>query len=354
MDLVSGKVLWAHNERERLPPASLTKILTAITIIQKGNLNDIVIVGEKPTHVEASSLGLRKGERISLRDLLAGILLRSANDACVAAAEHIAGSEKQFVDIMNQLAYEIGAKDSHFANSNGLPHPSHYSTAYDLALITRYAMQDPLFRKLVATRTLTIERSINQKDKLLVNKNKLLDFYPYATGVKTGYTREAGKCLVASAKKGNWELIAVLLSDPNVWDDAVSLLEYGFNNFRPYFVARKGIPVKFVKVEGNPPYLALLAEKDIVFVFPSHEAHTISTKEKLFKKSAPIKENEKVGILEIFVDGKHEGTVDILAGNSVHPTYAKLFFSYFLRFCILCVFLLLIERIRDEFKTNRK
>jgi D-alanyl-D-alanine carboxypeptidase (penicillin-binding protein 5/6) len=182
-------------------------------------------------------MGLRAGQRLSVRDLLAALLIRSANDAAVALAEHVGGSVAGFADLMNAKAQALGMRDSHFRNPHGLDAPEHYSTAYDLALLARYALQSPTFAELVRTRQLTItltspvtrrKRRPLVSQRLVRSHNRLLSAFEGADGVKTGFTNDAGRCLVASAQRGDRRLIAVLLNDPRRWDDAASLLQYGF------------------------------------------------------------------------------------------------------------------------------
>ncbi|MBI3779723.1 MAG: D-alanyl-D-alanine carboxypeptidase [candidate division NC10 bacterium] len=234
MDGDTGAILFARNHRERRPPASTTKIMTALLILEEGRLDDKVVITERATGVGGTGLGLKRGQRIRLRDLLWAILLRSANDAALAAAEHVGGTEERFVARMNSKAISLGMEGTHFTNPHGLDHPEHYSTAYDLALLARQAQRNPTFARMVQTREVRLEIETGRngrgvKRRLLRTHNRLLGQFFGADGVKTGYTERAGRCLVASATRGEHQLIAVLLNDSYRWTEAAVLLEYGFD-----------------------------------------------------------------------------------------------------------------------------
>ncbi|HSB67790.1 MAG TPA: D-alanyl-D-alanine carboxypeptidase family protein [Candidatus Methylomirabilis sp.] len=237
MDANTGEVLYARNPDEPLPPASVTKILTALVVLERGRLADTVVVSQEAARVGGYQLGLRRGQQISLGDLLGAILIRSANDAAVAAAEHVGDGLAGFVDLMNAKAEALGMQHSHFANPHGLDEPGHFTTARDMAVLTRVALENPHFAGLVRTRELTVtiwnpgrRGPMIARARLIQGHNKLLGRLDGADGVKTGYTGAAGRCLVASASRGNRRMIAVLLNDPNRWADAASLLEYGFES----------------------------------------------------------------------------------------------------------------------------
>jgi D-alanyl-D-alanine carboxypeptidase len=236
VDHETGEILYAHAARERRSPASLTKVMTAIVVLEKTQLTDQVVVGPTARDAGGSTLGLRPGQRASVRDLLAALLIKSANDAAVALAEHVGGSVAGFAALMNAKAQALGMRDSHFQNPHGLDAPDHYASAYDLALLTRYALQSPVFAQLVRARQEAIRLMGPGKrrgrpevaTRIIRSHNRLLGGFDGADGVKTGFTSEAGRCLVASAQRDGKRLIAVLLNDPRRWDDAASLLQYGF------------------------------------------------------------------------------------------------------------------------------
>ncbi|MDX9871366.1 MAG: D-alanyl-D-alanine carboxypeptidase family protein [Clostridia bacterium] len=228
IDAVTGLVVYGKNPETVLPPASTTKIMSALLAIEYADLDRRVTVSANAAQTGESSLNLKKGETITVRNLLYGALLKSGNDACVAMAEAVAPSEEEFVNLMNLKALAIGAAHTRFLNTNGLPQSGHAATAYDLALIARYALHNDIFAEIVGTREYAIRWDDGKRVSYLKNTNKLLWNYMYATGVKTGTTDLAGQCLVASAHKEQRDLIAVVLNSPNRFGEAQKLLEYGF------------------------------------------------------------------------------------------------------------------------------
>ena len=231
MDAETGQVLYAKNAHKPLPPASLTKIMTAIVVLERCDLDAVVKASKRAVNTQASSMHLRVGEEVKVRDLLYALMLRSANDAAVALAEHAAGSVEAFAQLMNEKAKSLGAKHTRFVNPHGLHDPRHVSTAYDLALITRYAMENETFRTIVKTPYYIVSRSLNQDDLRMVNKAKFLQEYPDAEGVKTGYTNQAGYCFAGSAYRDGRRLITVVLNSPQRVVDTIALMEHGFNDW---------------------------------------------------------------------------------------------------------------------------
>lgn len=227
IDEKSGKVLYAKNANWIMAPASTTKIMTAIISIEKGDLNQTVKVSKSAAAKEGSSMRLRKNESLTVKDLLYGLLLASGNDAATVIAQYIGGSEANFARLMTKKASKLGMKNSQFKNPSGLPAIGHYTTAFDLALLAKYALQNPVFTQIVHTKRKSL--TIEGKKVDLVNHNKLLWRYPYTTGVKTGYTVNAGRCLVASAKRQNTTLIAVVLKSSTIYTDCQKLFDYGFH-----------------------------------------------------------------------------------------------------------------------------
>ena len=228
MELSTGRVLFDKRAHERQSVASLTKVMTAIIAIESDQFSEQVTTSRRAIYTTGSSIYLEQGEKMTLEDLTYGLMLRSGNDAAVAIAEHIGGSVEGFVHLMNEKAQWIGMTNTNFANPHGLEDEDHYSSAYDLALLMRYAMNNETFRKISATKSY---RS-NNRSYYWFNKNKLLtQFYEYCTGGKTGFTKKAGRTLVTTAKHNNMELVAVTLNAPNDWQDHIHLYDWGFNNF---------------------------------------------------------------------------------------------------------------------------
>lgn len=233
MDAETKAILYEKQPNKRMFPASTTKIMTFMLAQQLGSPNSIVSVSSKAAGCEGSSLDLAKGDQLSLRDLLYGLMLVSGNDAAEAVAEHISGSIPRFVHQMNEKAAMLGARSTHFVNPHGLPDNRHYTTAYDLALLTAHALQNPEFTQISGTKSIAI-RFLDGKTRRLTNTNRLLGTYPGVNGGKTGYTKAAGDCLVATAQREGVRLIVVVLNDDERWSDARNLLDFGF--------AQKGIP----------------------------------------------------------------------------------------------------------------
>jgi D-alanyl-D-alanine carboxypeptidase (penicillin-binding protein 5/6) len=273
IDPRTKKVLWEKNAHLRRPMASLTKVMTTLLILESGRLDDTVIASKNANATQYSSMYLAVGEKVKLRDLLWAILLRSANDACVAAAEHLGGSVPAFVAKMNQRAQQLGLKDTHFVTPNGLHEPGHYSTAYDLAQITMEDMKYPLFNEMVKTKRHVIERSIRKQNAVMVSRSRILWRWPVADGVKTGYTKQAGHCFIGSATENGWRLLSVVMNSPKVGYDTQAVLEYGFKKFHSVKLAEKGQPLVSQKIPGSrDPKDAFGPGSDVYAVLPRKQA----------------------------------------------------------------------------------
>lgn len=240
MDQASGRILFEHNSREKLPIASITKVMTAILAIESGLMERTVTVSAAAASSEGSSVYLKQGEKMKLKDLVYGMMLRSGNDASAAIAEAIGGSMSGFAMLMNEKAHLIGMSDTHFTNASGLDHPDHYSTAYDMALLTRYAMNNRQFKTVFATKKYRAPATNKDEARLWLNKNKLLTQYERTTGGKTGYTRIAGRTLISTAGASGAETIVVTLNDGDDWRDHRRLHDWAFANYDWIEVVRKG------------------------------------------------------------------------------------------------------------------
>ena len=231
MEASSQRVPAQKNSSAQLPMASTTKIMTAITAIESGvDLDKVFEISPKAVGVSGTSLYLRAGEKFTLRDLLYGLMLISGNDASVAIGEYVGGSVEKFVEMMNKKAQEIGATNSHFDNTHGLDSKNHYTTAYDLALITSYAMQNPTFKEIVSTKNIKITNS-DGKNRYLKNKNKLLSSLEGCNGVKTGFTDDAGRCLVTSCERDGMDVVCVVLNCGPMFEESAALLDKAFKEY---------------------------------------------------------------------------------------------------------------------------
>ncbi|MFC7371195.1 serine hydrolase [Fictibacillus iocasae] len=268
MEQESGRVLFGRDEHSPMRIASITKIMTAIIAVESGKLEQRVKISNSAAGTEGSSLYLKPGETVLLKDLVYGLMLRSGNDSAVAIAEYVGGSLDGFVYMMNEKAREIGMKDTLFQNPHGLDdHEDHYSSAFDMALLTRYAMENDRFKEISATEVYRSPQEGEKWDRVWRNKNKMLKYYKYSTGGKTGYTKRAKRTLVSTAEKNGMELIAVTLNDPNDWDDHERMFEWGFHQFDLVPIVKKG-PVSGVqkayknKVEANRTFYYPLKESE--------------------------------------------------------------------------------------------
>ncbi|MGD6815703.1 serine hydrolase [Metabacillus sp. 113a] len=300
----TGRVLLSKNEHEKLRIASITKIMTAILAIESGQLDEEVTVSSRAVYTEGSSVYLQPGEKIKLRELVYGLMLRSGNDAAVAIAEHVGGSLEGFVYKMNQKAEEIGMSHSEFANPHGLDdHENHYSTAYDMALLMKYAMKRPEFAEISGTEVHKSPNPSEKWDRVWKNKNKLLtSLYEYCTGGKTGYTKRAKRTLVTTASKDGLNLIAVTINAGDDWNDHISMYEHGFNEYDLYKIKGKGV----IKSLDHPYYEnKAFIQRDVFYPLTEEEKKSLRTEVNLLKPDKSWKDPEKapslVGRMKVMV-----------------------------------------------------
>lgn len=232
----SGDIIYEKNAYEKAPMASTTKIMTALVAIENADLDKKILIDERFVNIEGSSIYLRVGEILTVREMLYALMLESANDVATALAYTVGGSIEGFAEMMNKKAREIGAYSTSFKNPHGLDDDEHYTTAYDLAKIAAYAMENPVFREIVSTKSITILKNTDYP-RLLVNHNKLLRGYSGAIGIKTGFTKKCGRCLVSCAEVDGVRLVAVTLDAPSDWNDHRELLDYGFTQYENIVLA---------------------------------------------------------------------------------------------------------------------
>lgn len=312
MDANTGQVLFARKAHQPRPIASTTKIMTALVAIECGKLYRLTTVSPHAAGVEGSSIYLTAGEKLTLEELIYGALMHSGNDACVAIAENVAGREEVFVNFMNYKAHRLGARNTNFCNTNGLPHDRHLSSAYDLALITRYALKNPVFSRIVATKTHSIAGAKGKR--ILSNTNKMLWSYQGADGVKTGTTHAAGKCLVSSATRDGRRLIAVVLHSDDRWGESIRLLNYGFEEYANRVVAGKGEAFAAITIEnGVKRSLPVTVDRDVVVTVPVNQGDKIEQNVLLEREvAAPIVPGQEVGKLEVLVEGERVAAAKLI------------------------------------------
>lgn len=300
MDAVTGRILIEKNSQMRLPMASTTKIMTAIVALEKGDLSSKVTVSRMAASIGGSSFHLIVGETMSLENLLYGLLLPSGNDAAIAIAEHIGGDVETFVEMMNQKAREIGAENTSFKNPHGLDEPGHYTTARDLALITRYALNIPKFKEIVSTKDIVINEG--KYPRHIYNTNRLLRISDNIDGVKTGYTGKAGKCLVATAQKNGFRLISIVLGAQDHFSTSLRLINYGFDNYELKKLASKDSVYAAVPVKGGIVKKAVaVAGEDVTLPLSEKEKVRINISVPPFIQ-APVYKNQVLGEIQIYVD----------------------------------------------------
>ncbi|HEY8418400.1 MAG TPA: D-alanyl-D-alanine carboxypeptidase family protein [Limnochordales bacterium] len=310
----TGTVLFAHNEHERRPMASTTKIMTALVTLENARLDELATVSSQAVRVPGSDAGLRAGQTLTVLELLHGLLLPSGNDAANVLAEHVAGSQEAFVRLMNERAAELGASRTRFANAHGLDAPDHYSTAYDLALVARTAMLFPTFSQIVRTPVFQ-PHSISRTWR---NTNQLLWAFEGIEGVKTGTTSGAGYCLVAAASRSGMRLIAVVLASPDRYGDAVRLLEYGFDRFHMLTLASHGSVLARVRVPGGLAPLEAVVDGDFRVVARDADINRLQVQVVLEDVRPPIAAGQVVGRLEVAgADGRRLQLVPLVAKDDV-------------------------------------
>lgn len=313
---VTGEVIFSKDMDTQHAMASTTKIMTAIIAIESCDMEEEVTVSHNAAYQEGSAAYVREGNIIKMRDLLYGLMLNSGNDAAVAIAEHISGSSEAFAELMNKKAELLGLTNTHFMNPNGLDDPEHYTTAHELAIIAAYAMKNQDFREIVGTSTYHFQPLNTDETLYCSNHNKMLKSYEGSTGIKTGYTKATGRCLVSSAKRDGMEFIAVTLGDPNDWDDHREMLDYAFSKYYPKQVVREGMTVKIAEINGKKH--SMIAKEDFTVPLQEYGKTEIEVVTHMAKNlTAPINADEKVGYLDILCDGNSVGRVDVVSRDEI-------------------------------------
>lgn len=298
MDAATGRVLWEQRANEQSLIASTTKIMTGLLIAEQCDLASEVLVNDDAVGVEGSSIYLKKGEILTVEELLYGMMLHSGNDAAAALAIYCSGSLESFAELMNRKAEELGLSQTSFANPHGLDSKENYSTARDLAKLTCFAMENPVFAQVVSAKTCSVG------ERTFTNHNKLLWRYDGAIGVKTGYTKAAGRILVSCAERSGRRLIAVTISAPNDWNDHISLLNHGFSSYEhKLLLASHKVPTQIPVLCGVQDYVPVVLHEDLYYPLCEGEAVTFRYDLPVFV-FAPVKNGEQAGYVTLLVDGK--------------------------------------------------
>ena len=314
LDARTGRVLYEKNADKQSLIASTTKIMTALVVCEQCNVLDRMRIPKEAVGIEGSSMYLQEGEVLTIQELLYGLMLRSGNDAAVALAIYCGGTVEGFAELMNDKARALGMKNSHFVNPNGLDAPGHYSTARDLGILAAYAMENPIFARTVSTKT------VNIGSRSLRNHNKLLWQVEGADGVKTGYTKAAGRILVSSAMRQGRRLIAVTIHDPNDWADHAAMLNEGFSRYRVKEIVRAGDCLGTVQIAGGQAgAVHLLADGDFSYSLADDEDVTIVLPQPGFVY-APVASGQAAGFAHFMVAGQSVGKVPLIYGETIEQT----------------------------------
>ena len=371
VDATSGKILYSKNAFERMFPASTTKLMTAILTLEKCKLTDIATVSHNAVYsipIGYTHANLVEGENLTIEQLLNVLLIPSANDAAIVLAEHIAGSVENFAVMMNDKAKELGCLDTHFVNPNGIHDENHYSTAYDLSLIGRYAMKfDDIMRiAKVAQYTLPKTNKYDKENRIfnatngLINKNDEF-FYEYATGLKTGYTDKSGSCIVATASKDNINLLEVVLggeSTSSRYRDCIKLFDYGFNNFSYKTLVNHGDIINSITVKGatnETKNLNIIAKNSINLLLKNN--FDINTIEKNIQMNenimAPIAKDSVVGTIQFEVNNETYSTELIAQNDVVESTFGLIVFRVLFIIIVFILFIIIISKLnKNNYKNN--
>lgn len=314
----TGQPILAKNANVLRPIASTTKIMTAILALEYTDMDEEATVSKKASMTPEYTIGLRTGQKITINELMKVSLIKSSNDAAVVIAEHVAGDEAFFAHLMSKKAFAIGAMHTHFCNASGLPQDDHYSTAYDLTQMGRYALAQALIKKLVATKQTSFKHPGYLQPMTIRNTNGLLGTYPGVNGIKTGTANEAGKCLIASASRGGRKLIAVALKSGDRNGDCARLLDYGFKNTARCQVIDSRQVFKNVKInKGQKSFADIVPAHDLWLCLGDNKTDIQKKVRMNYMLEAPLPAGYKVGEMDIYIEGKYFDTIDLRTQHAV-------------------------------------
>lgn len=321
--------LYSKNADERLAMASTTKIMTALVAIERAQLDEDVRVADGAIGIEGSSLYLKQGETLTLRSLLIGLMLRSANDAAAAIAYHISGGISEFAELMNARARELGLSDTHFTNPHGLDDKDHYTTARELALIAAEAMRNDVFKEIVSSKKEVIKNAAGEA-RLIINHNKLLSMYEGAVGVKTGFTKKCGRCLVGAAERNGLQYITVTINAPDDWNDHIAMLNYGYSLLEKHVLAKIGQFSYKVPVIGDTErYLSVSNTDEISVILKKGAADPKILTEMPRYIAKSVNKGDVIGHIIFKSDGNEIARLPLIAEEDVQIQKRRGFFSIF-------------------------
>ncbi|SMO41079.1 D-alanyl-D-alanine carboxypeptidase family protein [Melghirimyces algeriensis] len=326
MDMDTGTVLYEKNSNEKLPPASITKIMTMLLVMEaleqgKISYHDKVRVSERAASMGGSQVYLEPGEVMNLRDMLKAVAVGSANDASVALAEHIAGTEEDFVQMMNRRAEKLGMKNTRFQNPNGLPADDHYTTAGDIAIMSRELLKHPEITRF----TRIYEDHLRKESEnpfWLVNTNRLVKFYKGMDGLKTGFTAKAKYCLSATAKRGNLRVIAVVMGEPDAKArnrEITRMIDYAFNRYTNHVIYRQGQPISQLPVDkGKKPIITVRSPQQFSVLVPRGENTADYQSEIEWKRLvSPVKKGDEIGKIKVIKDGETVSEMRLISDEDI-------------------------------------
>ena len=316
MDGDTGRALFAQNADTRYPMASTTKIMTALLALERCSLDEIVTASKNASGVPGTSIYLGEGEQLTMREMLLGLMLRSGNDAAVAIAEHVAGGVEAFAALMNARAAALGA-DARFVTPNGLDAAGHGASARAMALIAREALKNDAFRQIVSTQRAVIPWRDSEYSRVLVNKNRLLREYEGATGVKTGFTTPAGRCLVFSAEREGMELIGVVMNCGNWFEEAKRLLDWGFAHYARCEALAAGQACGAVSVDGGVRETAAVAPRESLAAALGEADDWRVEMDLALSAKAPVRRGDKLGTARLVANGETLCETDLIACEDV-------------------------------------
>lgn len=356
IDSTTGEKIMGKNEDKVMYPASLTKIVTSLLLVESGKLDDMFTVSKEAASIGEASIYVQEGEQISGKDLLYAMMLQSANDSCYVVAEGVSGTAENFYALMTQRAKELGATSSNFTSANGLHEPDHVTTAMDLALITKEALKYDAFREVMGAKSYTLTRTTDKGLREITNKNRMLfshkpEYNEYAIGGKTAYTTPAGNCLMEIAKKDDMEIIVVTLKSNTIYPDTNKIINFAFDNFTSIPIVEKG---EFVQ-EYNGAFMNLYTNESVGYIAPITEESKnakVSSEIVMYDNLTEVKKDDKVGVIKTYLNGKEYETIDIYSQED-YSFVTGVSFRFFRNIIVFALCLIIIKICINVYKMRK-